>query len=163
MTSHYVCACWGQLVSFPCSVPIPRVGNETTKSFTRSWRQWWPVRKQCSKVYKAKKRRQSMKHRPCHKNDLLKSELQQTIEERAALQQVIAKLRRWVWSLSHSHSGADIFQWWWWGVVFIGLVLVKCTQLWLWGKKIFLIKYRLISRLRSSPSPGSLRRGKRAW
>ena len=51
------------------------------------------VRKR-SKVYKAKKRRQSMKHRLCHKNDLLKSELQQAVAERAALHLVTAKLRK---------------------------------------------------------------------
>ena len=52
------------------------------------------VPKQRAKVYKGKKRRQSMKRRLCHKNDLLKSELQQAVAERDALQQVTANLRR---------------------------------------------------------------------
>ena len=49
---------------------------------------------QRSKVYKGKKRRQSMKRRLCQKNSLLKSELQQAVAEKAALEQVTANLRR---------------------------------------------------------------------
>ena len=70
-------------------------GNETTKVLcTKLAPMMSDVRKQRSKVYKAKKRRQSMKLRLSHKNDLLKSELQQAVAETAALQQVTAKLRK---------------------------------------------------------------------
>jgi hypothetical protein len=59
---------------------------------------------QRSNIYKGRKRRQSMKRRLCHKNSLLKSELQQAVAERAALEQVTANLRRWGYDLSLSLS-----------------------------------------------------------